>query len=254
MVTPLSAPGFRSLLTSDDPSLYQRIYELWDSYSGLPELLDAAPKGSTLERKYTYDPDDGRFYISKTGQVVSEAKIRLGIQKVSREIKLQIRKETQKLIAGTIVLLSWRDKTHDLMNLLYRTIWIVSIGGIIFETEESRNSFYLIAVAQFVLVDKFFGQVASGKQALNGTAMTRAGLYAEYGNGLYQNFILQKKMNLGYSQAKRVLGPNENHCYSSVERLGCIDLAQKGWMSIQSMSPIGSASCYSNCKCHIVYR
>jgi hypothetical protein len=240
--------------TRDDPKIYSDMSSLWDNHSGLPELLDAVPIGSDLDRRYVFSEKTGKYYDMKTGKIVPESRLRAAVAKVSKESKLEMRKKTQQLIAGTILFSVWYPKMQSLMNTLYRTIWTLTIGGFVFETEESRNAFYLFALVQFGWLDKFYSQLERGVQPLNGAAMTRAGLYGEYGNSFYQNSLLQAMEKRGFTVAKRILGSNEYHCYKSHERLGCIELAQKGWLPIQQITPIGSAACYSNCHCHIVYR
>lgn len=251
MTLPLGSANTSLFIQSEDTAL---MYELWDGYSGLPGLLDAAPVGDRRRSQYVYNPDTGKFYRTSTKVAVTEAQLRAAVKRVSDQAALRMRRETQQLIAGIVLLSIWYSSMRSLMNALYRTIFVVSIGGFAFEDDTARNVFYALVLAQFAWLDNFAAQVSSGAQVLNGSALTRAGMYGTYGNGLYQNIDLYYAYSNGYTEAKRVLGPTEDHCHDDGIRQGCIELARKGWMPLGDMVPIGDATCYSNCLCRIVYR
>jgi|SRR6185503_6680257 len=251
MTLPSGSANTALFIKNEDTSL---MYELWDGYSGLPGLLDATRGRRGKRSGYTYDPATGKYYWTGTSQAVSEQRLRTAVKRVSDEASLRMRKETQQLIAGIILLTVWYSSMRSLMNALYRTIFTVSIGGFAFEDDTARNVFYALVLAQFSWLDNFAAQVRSGAQALNGSAITRAGMYGMYGNGLDQNIKLYHAHEQGYTEAKRVLGPTEDHCHDAGIRQGCQELAHKGWMPLGDMVPIGDATCYSNCLCRIVYR
>ncbi len=229
------------------------VSELWNSYSGAPGLLDAVPTDATRRIKsYTYDPDKEAYY-SPNGRKVTDARLRHYVRNVSNESSLRMKKSTQQLIAGVILLSTWYDAMHSLMSALYQTVWILSIGGYVFENDTARNIFYALMLPQFTYLYNFEGQIKTGEQKLDGSALSRAGLYGKWGNNFYQNISLENAKDK-YTDARRVLGPTEDHCHDSAERPGCVELANKGWMPIGEMTPIGDATCYSNCLCHIQYR
>lgn len=70
----------------------------------------------------------------------------------------------------------------------------------------------------------------------------------------YSNIELQVRIALGRdTEARRVLRAAE-HCHKSAATPGCLELAQKGWMPIEEMVPIGGATCRNWCRCYIEYR
>lgn len=244
-VGPSSQSDTHLFLTVDTPESDALMRELWDGFSGAPGLLGGGD--------YVYDKDRRIYTNTKTGREITEQQLRRYVRKVSDESSRRMRKSTQQLIAGAIMLTVWYSRMRDLMKALYKTIWILSIGGFVFDDDTQRNLFYLFVLLQFNYFDNFTEQVYSGLQPLNGFAMTRAGMYAGYGNGMWQNIFLNRAEADGYTEAKRVLGPNEDHCREG-DRPGCIEEAARGWMAIRLMVPIGSAQCYANCRCRIVYR
>lgn len=240
------------LLRGFDSNSQQDARQLWDESSGAPHLLDA----STSPRRktgYIYDPATFTYRRADNGLKVTDKQLRNYVRKVSNEAAGRMRKETQQLIAGSILLSVWYAQMRDLMAALYRTIWVLSIGGFVFEDDTERNLFYLFVLSQFSWLDNFHFQLFSGTQPLNGTAMNRAGLYGQYGNNLYQNKRTEDFIERGKSQARRVLGPNENHCHDSSDRPGCFELAGLGWVSIDQLVPLGEATCYTACLCHVEY-
>lgn len=242
---PSSQSDTRLFLTVDTPESDALMRELWDGFSGAPGLLGGGD--------YVYDRDRRIYTNTKTGREITEQQIRRYVRKVSDESSRRMRKSTQQLIAGAIMLTVWYSRMRDLMKALYKTIWILSIGGFVFDDDTQRNLFYLFVLLQFNYFDNFTEQVYSGLQPLNGFAMTRAGMYAGYGNGMWQNIFLNRAEADGYTEARRVLGPNEDHCREG-DRPGCIEEAARGWMAIRLMVPISDTQCYSNCMCRIVYR
>jgi len=249
----------RHFLASDMPADDDLMFELWNKSSGAPGLLRARRAGAVPiraagEKDYIYDPVGRVYRYASTGRAVSRRQLTQYVRRTVRETRNRMRKETQQMLAGTILFVVWYYRIRSLMKAIYRAIWIVWIGGILFYDDTERNLFYLFCLLQFNRLDDFKAQIESGKQALNGRAVTRAGLYAGWGNGMWQNLALERAIRDGKTEARRVLGENENHCRDSKERHGCVELAELGWMQITQMTPIGEATCYSNCLCQIETR
>jgi len=245
---PASQAETHLFLTIDTPENIALMYELWNGYSGVPGLLDAGPG-----KKYIYDQARRTYVNTETGRDVRPEQLIRHVRKVSYEASVRMKKATQQLIAGIIMLTVWYGRMRDLMRALYRTIWILAIGGFLFDDDTQRNLFYLFTLLQFNYFDNFTEQIFTGLQPLDGFAMTRAGMYGSYGNGELQNIFLMDAEDKGYLEARRILGDNENHCFDG-DRPGCIELAAQGWIPVRAMLPIGEAQCYSNCHCRIIYR
>lgn len=224
---------------------------MWDQYSGAKGLLDA--RIGYGAKGYRYYPETGTYERNTDGHRVTEKEMVAHVRRVSTGARNQMRKETQQLIAGTIILAVWYSRMRSLMKALYNTVWLVTIGGFLFDDDTARNLFYLWVLMQYNYLDRFAADIGR-IEPIDGRAVPRAGMYGEAGNGMYQNMRLEQKKKARYDQAKRILGDNENHCEDDGERPGCIDLASQGWIPINAMIPIGEAACYSNCHCTIVYR
>lgn len=228
--------------------------DLWDRHSGAPGLLNAAPASSAREFGYVYDPEKDKYINLATGRAVSEKDLRRYVFNVSREASTRMKKSTQQLIAGVILLAAWYESMRSLMSALYRTVFILSLGGFLFEDDTARNVFYLLMLPQLGRLDNFERQLEIGRQKLDGSALNRAGLYGSYGNGLWQNVGLEKAPKKGYTEAKNILGITDDHCHNENDRPGCLEVTEKGWMPIQEMPAVGARTCYSNCLCRVIYR
>jgi len=230
--------------------------DLWDRYSGAPGLLNAAQATSQRRFGYVYDPDTARYTNIGSGRTVTDQQLRRYVFNVSNQASLRMKKSTQQLIAGVILLAAWYEEMRSLMSALYRTVFLLSIGGFLFEDDTARNLFYLLVLPQFGRLDNFERQLETGVQKLDGRAMNRAGSYGSYGSGFWQNIGLSRAKQKGKTQAWRILGPTETHCHNDNKsgRPGCWELWKKGWVPIEEMVPIYDAACWGNCQCHILYR
>lgn len=225
---------------------------LWDTYSGAKGMLDARlGYGAT---GYRYNPEKRSYTRNTDGRIVTDKQMVANIRRVSTGARNQMRKETQQLIAGAVILAVWYSRVRSIMKALYNTIFLVTIGGFLFDDNTARNLFYLWVLSQFQYFDRFAADLNKGSASLDGRAIIRAGMYGEAGNGMYQNMVMEQKKQDGYKEARRILGDNEDHCEDSGTRPGCIELAKQGWIPIDLMIPIGDATCLSNCHCTIAYR
>lgn len=250
---PAGEADTRLFLSVDTPESIVLMYELWDKHSGLPGLLGFTDGKS----EWSFDPANGSYTNLKTSRVITRNELTYHIRPVVAEGGRRMKKTTQQLISGIIILSVWYQEMRNLMRALYKTIFLLSIGGFLFEDEIARNVFYALVLLQFHYLDGFADQVSSGAQILNGSAMSRAGMYGHYGDVFWQNLYLYHGKEYGFTEGRRVLGPNENHCSDKVHpggRPGCVQLAALGFVPLFDVVPIGDALCYSYCKCTIELR
>lgn len=259
-VPTFSAADTRAFLSSHTITDDELMRELWNGFSGLPGLLDARPVGSAPrnlrrgERDFIYNPSTRRYRRVATGKLVTEAEIRRAVYKVSTEAKNRMREETKQMMAGAVLFAVWYMRTRTLLKALYRAVFIVTLGGLLFEDDAARAAFYIWAILLFDRLDQFKIAVETGAMAWNGHIIAHAGRLARSVNGAYQNAKLTIGRMKGHDEARRILGENENHCNDSDDRPGCIELAEIGWMPILAMTPIGGATCRDNCLCQLQTR
>lgn len=236
-------------LTQDPtPTQIAEMISLWDQHSGLPGLLHA--------NHFRFD--QGRFFSRSSGRELDPQAIRRAVDKVATEVSLQMRKTTQQLLAGSIIFIVWYRRVRNMMRTLYRTIWLLSIGGLLFDDDLERNAFYLFIISQFNYFENLAFRIYVNDIPMNGQVLNYVGNYGLFGRSLWENLKLRTAKEFGKTQGRRVLGYNEYHCRKRLrpdsDRPGCVELAALGWIPIQQVIPIGDAICYNNCHCHIEVR
>lgn len=239
----------RNLLVYRTESDYLMIRGLWDSKSGYPGLLDANARNS----KWVYDPVTNT-YKTKNGSTFTPHQARMAVTRISNQAASEMRESTSQLIAGVIIASVWYARMRDVMKTLYSTIWLLNIGGVLFDDNTERNLFYAFVLWQFDFLDNYANQIRTGVQPLNLRAISRSSLYAKWGNVEHQNIQLERNLTKPNMEGRRVLGPNENHCEPEGGNPGCIDLSLLGWIPIDQLVPIGETTCANHCKCHLEFR
>jgi hypothetical protein len=233
--------------------------DLWNRTSGYPGLLTARRVATAsiprtgVEKDYEYSPTTNRYTNVKTGREVSRKQLEIAVVRVSNDVKKQMRVNTQQLIAGAIMFIVWYHRSRELLWSLYKAVFVLHVGGFLFDDQVYRDAFYLLILSQFNRFDNFALHL-DNMPDFSGHEIARAGSYGGYGKAVHQNANLTLGAERGQDEARRVLGPNENHCYSYERDVGCIDLALQGWIPIRQMIPIGGATCRDNCQCRIETR
>lgn len=232
--------------------------KLWNSKSGYAGMLEARNK-PVVQQAATiwdviFDLTVGRYRYLKNGRFISAEQIKLGNLRVAKAQEMYMSDLTQQLIDGQITERQWYLSMRKAMKDEYRASWIASIGGVENYTRSEASKFGWAVRPQYRWLDNFLLEIQSGKQQLNAFAKRRARMYARAANGIYQNNILRIAKQNGMREARRILGESENHCHDSRQRPGCIELAQLGYVPIDQVVQLGSASCLSNCLCSFSFR
>lgn len=99
---------------------------------------------------------------------------------------------------------------------------------------------------QYEYLENFVGEIASGKQPLNGSLWARAELYAKQGRMTYYQATRITAIEGNFTHEQNVLTPAD-HCD------GCLRETAKGVVKIGELVPIGERDCLSNCRCYTIY-
>jgi hypothetical protein len=222
------------------------VVSLWDQFSGMPGMLHA--------NRYRFER--GKFYNRTSGKELDPNILRAGVDKISQQVSLEMRKKTQQLIAGTVIFAVWYRSVRNMMRVLYRTVWLLSIGGLLFDDDLERNAFYLFVISQFNFFENLAFRIYVNDLPRNGQLLNYVGQYGIYGRSMWENLKLRTASQYGQALGRRVLGYNDNHCISKKtspgqDRPGCVELARQGWIPAQDIVPIGMTICGNQCHCHI---
>lgn len=253
--------------------------KLWDSKSGYPFLLKAKSKKEIEEAKRDrniailgtlllayflfredrgiyqygyYDPISGRSKLLKIGAL--SGAVKMGVLRISKAIEIEARILGGQLVNGSISIAEWHYEMSVLLRTEYRAVYLASIGGVenlgVFELQHFSSSvgFY------FERLGNLAEKLARGELKIDGRVVGWSGMYARAGNSIFWNSSLKIAQRNGMREARRILGPNENHCLDSRDRQGCFELAEQGWVAIDQMVELGDATCLSNCLCGMQFR
>lgn len=100
----------------------------------------------------------------------------------------------------------------------------------------------------------FATQIATGAHVLGKATLSRAAMYADAAWTHFMGLQLQTAIMAGKTEARRILGFADHCTTSKAGTPGCVELARKGWVDINTVVPIGKATCRSRCHCSITFR
>lgn len=250
------------------PDELRQAKELWRAYAGRGDLIEFtadekrsdlrifANQGRGVQRDYGYNPQTLSYYVetSRGRRVIPDISVKLDINRFVAGVQAEARALMAQLVAGTIDPQRWYDETARLAKLSYRVSADIARGSDEQMSQEERSHWLEAVLLLLLFLNDITDVIESGRMPANGIALAQAGRLIGSGNGLFENWRLWSASVSGYTEARRILGVNENHCHDTHERLGCIELARLGWVPIDKFVPIGLATCRQHCKCRADFR
>ncbi len=191
---------------------------------------------------YTYDPRSRRYRSSTSGQYVTASEIRQAVDVVIDGETVKIRDIAQRLIDGEITLADWQGQVASMLKTLHVAMGVAAVGG--FDQASQADYGYMgsLIKKQYQFLGKFAQDIASGKQALDGTLLSRSALYTQSGRTIFEDVVGKTAEDAGCTQERSILGAAD-HCSD------CVDEAAKDWQPIGTLIPIGERICKANCRC-----
>jgi hypothetical protein len=210
-----------------------------------------------MARSYGYNPRT-LSYIEHTNagaRRLSPQTVSQDVTRVAIASRNQMRGLAIKLKNGELALQQFYDEMSRSMKQSYYAAVSAARGRQPNELLRDAEIAFVVWLftRQFDHLNDFMDDIESGKVKLDGGFVNRAGMYGMATKSVFENWKLWEAGQNGYQECRRILGPSE-HCYDGPDRPGCIELAQMGWMPIQQMTPIGDATCLTNCQCHLEFR
>jgi len=205
--------------------------------------------------RYAWNPRIGKrggYYDYAAHRIVSEREVRQAAEQFIDGAKQAMRAATEQLRDGQLTVAEWRIRMREEVRDAQRALGAVEAGGIRNLTPSDWGWIGQRTRTQYQYLDRFAEQIVSGKQKLNGQALTRAEMYADAARSTGQEQARRKGRAAGRRQARRVLGAAE-HCAT------CLEEAAKGWRPVDApppvgLRPIGDSLCRTNCKCHFEFQ
>lgn len=204
------------------------------------------PETSTLTR-FTYNPASRRYRDRVSGKFVSAKDVRSAVDTIIDKETAKIRSVAQQLVDGSINLAEWQLQTQALLKTLHVSMGLAANGGLA-STSNSDLGFIASQIKQqYQFLRSFAVQIKNGSQPLDGSLVSRAGLYTQASRSIYENVVQRGAMQSGLSQSRSVLGLAD-HCDQ------CVSEAKRGWVQIGSNISIGQRSCKQNCRCLLEFK
>lgn len=153
-----------------------------------------------------------------------------------------------RLIFGEISVAEWQLEMKEFIRTIHREATIVAYGGIENVTQAAWGYEGYLVKLQYQYLDKFAADIRANPSAwMNGRLYVRMDLYRKAEWGTFEQMIRFQKKQEGWTEEKRDLG-EADHC------AGCLEQAGLGWQPINTLEPIGSQDCATNCHCVYQYR
>jgi len=191
-------------------------------------------------------------YRYPSGRLVPPKYVKNDIFRLSKGVRDDLRDLTKLLDNGTISQGEWYRRMKAEIRAAYRATIVAAEGGFSQMTPSKWGRFGAVMKAEYKFLDGFLRDIKSGKWR-GKRAVARAGRYGNSISRIYESWRLQMHRALGFSEARRVLSVAE-HCHTEAGLEGCVELAARGWVSIDQIVEIGETPCDGGCKCSIEYQ
>ena len=197
--------------------------------------------------QYQYDPRSRRYRNRATGRYLPATNVRSAVDTIIGVESVKMRALAQSLVNGEIALSDWQMQSAALLKALHVALGLAANGGLANTSAADLGYIASQIKEQYKYLNKMALQIRKGSQALDGTLVSRAELYAQAGRALYENVVDRAAQNAGCTEERSVLGPAD-HCDD------CVGEAAKGWQPIGTLIPIGQRKCLANCQCSMEQR
>jgi hypothetical protein len=195
---------------------------------------------------FLWDAAAGR-YRTPDGRFVREEAVRRALDTVLAAQAATMRDLTTALIEGRLPLGAWQAQMMQEIKSSH-LVGLATAGGGWNNLDQADFGWVGQRIrSQYGYLRGFAADLASGRQPLNGTALTRATMYAESARQTHRAAQQRLAKQRGLEQERNQLGAAD-HC------AGCLEQTAKGWVEIGTLVPCGSRNCLSRCHCSLQYR
>jgi hypothetical protein len=195
----------------------------------------------------SWDEPSGRFRDPKSGQFVSEARVRSAVDGVADAASDRMAAASARLLSGELSLGAWQTEMQATIKLAHSGTAVIAHGGAEQMTFSRWGSVGQTIRGEYGYLRQFAADIASGAQPLNGSLTSRARQYGQAARVTFERTYSRGQQQRGYRAERNILHPAE-HCAA------CQSETARGWVPIGSLIPIGQRTCRGNDRCSISYR
>lgn len=199
--------------------------------------------------------DRRTLLFSLDGRKVNAGALRRQLQSMESQLAAVMVLYVDRLLSGEWKTDKWRDEMEALLRQSHLLFAALAAGGLaavvaepallkVAELRAERDIRYLGGFSEDVRKGKY----KNGRRALN-----RAKSYLKSARITYANVQLELAKLAGFTEARRILNAKES-CRRRLARIGCVEAAERGWVLIDDMPPIGTLVCKQFCLCYLEFR
>lgn len=195
---------------------------------------------------YLYQPRAARYRNPATGRYISRGQVRQWVDQNIAASQRRIQQLSEALREGTINLAEWQAGMREEIKRVHLGSEMLIRGG---KTQMTPADFGRVGQrvrAQYGYLNDFTEQLRRGEIRTDGSFFSRAKMYAASSRTAYHKSERDQLSALGYTKERSLLHPAE-HCDL------CVSEAERGWVPIGELIPIGERTCLGNDKCSIAY-
>jgi len=196
---------------------------------------------------YLWDERSGRFRSVKTGRYFSQSRVTAALNDVIDAAAAEMKAASVGLQSGSVTLAQWQLIMEANIKNMHLASAAMAKGGWNQLSNADFGKIGSIVKEEYRWLRKFAGEIASGKQPLNGTFLQRAQEYMRAGKVTYNEML--KREN---EKRQRNYVINERHARDSCKGSGsCIEQTEFGYMRTDDprLLPPGRRRCRGFCLC-----
>lgn len=204
--------------------------------------------------RYRWNAKSAR-YLDARGRFVSRAAVREEIDHALGSARQRMAGISESLRTGAIGLDDWYAEMRRAVKQVHLYSAAAAKGGWAQLTQADFGRVGSLVREQYRFLNRFAQQIVgtgdatgdAGGLPLDGRFLRRVSLYAEAGRATYHKTERAEMEVRQMDEERSVLNPAD-HCDE------CIQEAEKDWVPIGTLIPIGERTCQTGCRCTIEYR
>jgi len=192
-----------------------------------------------------WDDTSGRFRDG-SGRYISERSVRAVVDQVADQASARLAASAQAMLDGTKSLATFQAEAMATIKQAHVATAVIAHGGAEQMTFSRYGSVGNEIKSQYQYMRGMAEDIASGRQPLNRTIVSRAAMYGQASRITYEKTRNAGQRQRGYAWERNVIHSGET-CS------GCRAQSARGLVPIGSLVPVGSRTCLSRCRCTLSY-
>lgn len=208
-------------------------------------------------RRYWWDEDVGR-YRGFNGRFVASSTVRRALDRtldaaVSPQGRVSVL--SNALQSGEISLADWQTGMMKEVKNVHINSATAARGGYANMNQAEWGRVGQRIRFHYDRLDYFARQIQAGEVVLDGRFLTRSNMYIQAGRSTYERTADAEQRQYGFTEIRNILRDRVKACESGI-RVGCINLTEMGWMSLDDprWAAPGERTCLGSCRCETEYR